>query len=143
MRFIETLDGSLIPIDRIDKIWSKAGSVWIKAGEELHQIVGALEKIRNVLEPIVPASTGWEVVTPNEDEAGHLVSLFAEPVIGWRDCEQGPMPITVMQSENNVLWAIKASDGRVFDVTRNERFPSSDEWLAAAKERWREIKAAM
>jgi hypothetical protein len=143
MRFIETLDGSLIPINRIDKIWSKAGSVWVKAGEELHQIVGALEKIRNVLEPVIPASPGWEVITPNEDEAGLVVSLFAEPVIGWRDCEQGPMPITVMQSENNILWAIKTPDGRVFDITSNERFPSSDEWLAAAKKRWREIKSAM
>jgi len=47
-----------------------------------------------------------------------------------------------MQSENNVLWAIKNPDGRVFDVEANERFASSDEWRAAAKDRWCAIKAA-
>jgi len=31
MQFIETLDGTLVPVNKIDKIWSKAGSVWIKA----------------------------------------------------------------------------------------------------------------
>jgi hypothetical protein len=142
MQFVETLDGTLVPVNKIDKIWSKAGSVWIKAGEDLHQIFGALDKIRDALGPIIPASSGWEVITPNEDEAGLLVSLFAEPVIGWRDCEHGPLPITAMQSENNVLWAIKNPDGRVFDVEANERFASSDEWLAAAKDRWCAIKAA-
>jgi hypothetical protein len=123
-------------------LWSKAGSVWIKADDETHQIIGTLDKIRDALEPIIPASLGWEVITPVENNDGFLVSALAEPVIGWRDCEHGPMPITAMQSENNVLWAIKTPDGKVFDLVANARFASGDEWLAAAKIRWNEIKAA-
>lgn len=142
MQFLETLDGTLIPINKIDKIWSKAGSVWIKAGDDLHQVFGALDKVRDALESIIPASPGWEVITPNEDEAGLLVSLCAEPVIAWRDCEHGPLPITAMQTENNVFWAIKSPDGRVFDVVEDKRFASDDKWLAAAKERWFAAKAA-
>ena len=142
MRFVETLDGALVPIIRIDRLWSKAGSVWIKTGDETHQIIGTLDKIRDALEPIIPASSGWEVITPEENNDGLLVSVLAEPVIGWRDCEHGPAPITALQSETNVFWAIKTPDGKVFDVMANERFASSDEWLAAARLRWNELKAA-
>jgi hypothetical protein len=142
MQYVETLDGALIPLAKIDKLWSKAGAVWIKFEDEEHQIIGALDEVRDALEPIISASPGFEVITPTEDESGALVSVFAEPVIGWRDCEHGPTPITVMQSERNVLWAIKIPDGRVLDALTNERFASSDDWLAAAKERWRAIKAA-
>jgi len=142
MQFVETLDGALVPLSRIDRLWSKAGSVWIKADDETHQIIGTLDKIRDALEPIIPASLGWEVITPAENNDGFLVSVLAEPVIGWRDCEHGPTPITAMQSENNVLWAIKTPDGKVLDLAANARFASSDEWLAAAMIRWNEIKAA-
>ena len=99
MQFVETLDGALVPLSRIDRLWSKAGSVWIKADDETHQIIGTLDKIRDALEPIIPASLGWEVITPVENNDGFLVSALAEPVIGWRDCEHGPMPITAMQSK--------------------------------------------
>lgn len=142
MQFVETLDGSLVPIGRIEKLWSKAGSAWIKAGEETHQIVGTLDKVRDALEPVIPASPGWEVITPEESGDGSLVSVLAEPVIAWRDCEHGPTPITAMQSENNVLWAVKTPYGDVLDIAANERYATSDAWLAAAKLRWREIKGA-
>ncbi len=142
MQFVETLDGALVPLSRIDRLWSKGGSVWIKADDETHQIIGTLYKIRDALEPIIPASLGWEVITPAENNDGFLVSVLAEPVIGWRDCEHGPTPITATQSENNVFWAIKTPDGKIFDLVANARFASSDEWLAAARIRWNEIKAA-
>lgn len=142
MNFVETLDGALIPLGKIDKLWSKAGSVWVKAGDETHPIVGMLDKIRDALEPIIPAAQGWEVITAAEDGDGRLASILAEPIIGWRDCEHGPAPITVMQSENNLLWAIKTPDGEAFDVVMNRRFTSGEEWLASARLRWRELKFA-
>lgn len=104
MQFVETLDGALVPLSRIDRLWSKGGSVWIKADDETHQIIGTLDKIRDALEPIIPASLGWEVITPAENNDGFLVSVLAEPVIGWRDCEHGPTPITATQSENNAFF---------------------------------------
>lgn len=142
MQFVETVDGALLPVSKIDRLWSKAGSVWIKAGDETHQIIGPLDKIRDALEPIIPACAGWEVLTPEENSDGALVSVLSEPVIAWRDCEHGPAPITAMQSENNLLWAIKSPDGDVLDVVANARFASSADWLAAARLRWSEIKAA-
>jgi len=142
MHFVETLDGALLPLSRIERLWSKAGCVWVKAGEETHQILGPLDKVRDALEPIFPAAAGWEVITPQETSDGALVAVLTEPVIAWRDCEPGPAPITAMQSEKNALWAIKIPGGAVLDVVANARFASSDEWLAAARVRWEEIKAA-
>jgi hypothetical protein len=69
------------------------GSVWIKAGDETHQIIGTLDKIRDALDPIIPASLGWEVITPAENNDGFLVSVLAKPVNGWRDCEHDPTPM--------------------------------------------------
>ena len=142
MHFVEILDGGLLPLSKIERLWSKAGCVYVKAGEETHQILGPLDKVRDGLEPIFPAATGWEVITPEETSDGALVAILAEPIIAWRDCEHGPAPITVMQSENNILWAIKTPGGAVLDVVANARFASSDEWLMAARLRWKEIKAA-
>ena len=142
MQFVETLDGVLLPLSKIERLWSKAGCVWVKAGEETHQILGPLDKVRDALEPIFPAAAGWAVITPEETRDGALVAVLSEPIIGWRDCEHGPAPITAMQSENNVLWAIKTPGGDVLDVVANARFASSDEWLVAARARWKEIKAA-
>ena len=142
MHFVETLDGALLPLSKIERLWSKAGCVWVKAGEETHQILGPLDKVRDALEPIFPAAAGWAVITPEETRDGALVAVLSEPIIGWRDCEHGPAPITAMQSENNVLWAIKTPGGDVLDVVANARFASSDEWLVSAGARWKEIKAA-
>ena len=142
MHFVETLDGALLPLSRIERLWSKTGCVWVKAGEETHQILGPLDKVRDALEPIFPAAAGWEVITPEETSDGNLVAVLAEPVIAWRDCEHGPAPITAMQSESNAHWAIKTPGGAVLDVVANARFSSSDDWLAAARVRWEEIKAA-
>ena len=142
MHFVETLDGALLPLSNIERLWSKGGGVWVKAGEETHQILGPLDKARDALEPIFPAAAGWEVITPEETSDGVLVAVLTEPVIAWRDCEHGPAPITALQSENNVLWARKTPGRAVFDVVANARFSSSDDWLAAARVRWEEIKAA-
>jgi hypothetical protein len=142
MHFVETLDGALFPLGKIDKLWANAGSVWIKAGDETHQIVGTLDEIRDALEPITPAAPGWAVITAEEDGEGRLVSILAEPIVAWRDCERGPTPITVMQSEKNILWAIKTPDGEAFDVATNRRFVSDEEWLASARLRWRELRFA-
>jgi len=142
MHFVETLDGALLPLSRIERIWSKAGGIWVKAGEETHQILGPLDKVRDALDPIFPATAGWEVITLEETSDGAIIGVLAEPVIAWRDCEHGPAPITAMQSENNVLWAIKTPGGEVLDVVANARFASSEEWLTAARIRWNEIKAA-
>jgi len=142
MHFVETLDGALLPLSRIVRIWSKAGCVWVKAGEETHQILGPLDKVRDALEPIFPATAGWEVITLEETSDGAIIGVLVEPVIAWRDCEHGPAPITAMQSENNVLCAIKTPGGEVLDVVANARFASSEEWLTAARIRWNEIKAA-
>jgi hypothetical protein len=81
MQFVETLDGALVPLSRIDRLWSKAGSVWIKADDETHQIIGTLDKIRDALEPIIPASLGWEVITPAENNDGFLVSVYCGTVL--------------------------------------------------------------
>ena len=62
-------------------LWSKAGSVWIKADDETHQIIGTLDKIRDALEPIIPASLGWEVITPAENNDGFLVSVYCGTVL--------------------------------------------------------------
>ena len=70
------------------------------------------------------------------------MAVLSEPVIAWRDCEHGPTPVTAMQSESSVLWAIKTPEGKVLDVLANAQFASCDEWLAAAKVRWRELRPA-
>ena len=63
MHFVEILDGGLLPLSKIERLWSKAGCVYVKSGEETHQILGPLDKVRDGLEPIFPAAIGWEVVT--------------------------------------------------------------------------------
>ena len=103
MNFVETLDRSLAPVGKIGRLWSNEGAVWIQAANETRSIIGSLDQSRDAFEPVIPASPGWEVITPTEDEAGFLLSLLPEPVIGWRDCEHGPAPITAMQSEKNML----------------------------------------